>query len=196
MANNSWRSSSMDQQPSETLYYSSRENTNKGKIRECCMCGNVGFQERLFRCHRCHHRFQHIYCSRLYSDELEFDSVNVCDWCLDLQAKEKIQRQKRKAELQEMESGKAKEVAATEASAMKQSASVTIEKPRKANTKPTLKIHVKFVGSKERQPPSSLIQDCMLSSESCKNLPGSPRQSSPTKGGLGRRYKLLSDVLC
>jgi hypothetical protein len=183
MENNRWRSSSMDHQPDETPYYSFKKSTKQGKERECCMCGDVGFQESLFRCHRCQHRFQHIYCSRLYCDQLALDGVNVCDWCLDLGAKQNIQSHKRKVELQEMESRKVKEVGRS------------IEKP-KANAKPTAKLHVKFEGSKQNQP-SSLIQDCKLSTKSCRNLPGTdPPQSCPTKSGLGRRYKLLSDVLC
>lgn len=180
---NCWRLSRMDRQPNEAQYSSFRKCTKKGKERECCMCGDLGFQERLFRCHRCHHRLQHIYCSRLYSDQLEPDGVNVCDWCLDLEAKQKIQRHKRKFELQEMESRKANEVS-------------SIDKSKKGNTKPTFKPHVKFGGSKHRQQ-SSLIQDCKLSVKSCRNLPGTHRpQSSPTKSGLARRYKLLSDVIC
>jgi hypothetical protein len=25
----------------------------------CCMCGDVGFRDKLFRCNKCGHRFQH-----------------------------------------------------------------------------------------------------------------------------------------
>ena len=129
---------------------------------------------------------------------MESEGINVCDWCLDVQAKEKIERHKRKVEMQKMECGKGKEVATRSAStsAMKQPASVIMEKPRKGNPKPTLKLQVKFGGSKQNQPPSNLTQACKLSSESCRNLPRAPRQSSSTKGGLGRRYKLLSEVIC
>ncbi|KAK4723969.1 hypothetical protein R3W88_026748 [Solanum pinnatisectum] len=28
----------------------------------CSMCGDVGFPDKLFRCLKCHHRFQHSYC--------------------------------------------------------------------------------------------------------------------------------------
>lgn len=184
MENNSWRLSTMDHQPKK--YSNFRKCTKNGKLeRECCMCGDIGFQERLFKCYRCRYRFQHIYCSRLYSDELDPDGVNVCDWCLDLEAKQKIQSHKRKVEFQEMESRKTKEVA-------------SIDKSKKGNAKPTLKHHTKFEGSKQKQP-TGLIQDCKLSIKSCRNMPGTnphPPQSSLTKSGLGRRYKLLSDVLC
>eukprot|EP00253_Pinus_taeda_P034328 PITA_34328 len=193
MEKNSSRSNSVDLQANETQCCSSRNNTKKiRKGRECCMCGDVGFQESLFRCQRCNNRFQHRYCSKLYSDQLESDGLNVCDWCLDLEEKEKNQRQNRNVELEEMDSRNAKELAATEASAMKEAALVTTEKLRKANAKTTHKIRVKFGGNKQ---PSSPTQDCELSGESCRNVPCTSSQINPSKRGLGRRYKLLSDVL-
>ncbi|KAE8727499.1 hypothetical protein F3Y22_tig00005459pilonHSYRG00172 [Hibiscus syriacus] len=45
----------------------------------CCMCGDVGFPDKLFRCIKCLHRFQHSYCSNYYSDLAE--PVELCDWC-------------------------------------------------------------------------------------------------------------------
>ncbi|KAL2491259.1 hypothetical protein Adt_26887 [Abeliophyllum distichum] len=45
----------------------------------CCMCGDVGFPDKLFRCIKCCNRFQHSYCSNYYR---EFsDPIEVCDWC-------------------------------------------------------------------------------------------------------------------
>ncbi|RDX81339.1 hypothetical protein CR513_37986 [Mucuna pruriens] len=44
----------------------------------CCMCGDVGFPDKLFRCNKCHHRFQHSYCSNYYGGLTE---IEVCDWC-------------------------------------------------------------------------------------------------------------------
>ncbi|XP_010258893.1 PREDICTED: uncharacterized protein LOC104598497 [Nelumbo nucifera] len=53
----------------------------------CCMCGDVGFSDKLFRCIRCRHRFQHSYCSNYYN---EFSEANeLCDWC---QSEEKSAR--------------------------------------------------------------------------------------------------------
>ncbi|GMN56338.1 hypothetical protein TIFTF001_025455 [Ficus carica] len=43
------------------------------------MCGDVGFPDKLFRCNKCHHRFQHSYCSNYYSEYAE--PIQVCDWC-------------------------------------------------------------------------------------------------------------------
>ncbi|KAE9622077.1 hypothetical protein Lal_00032656 [Lupinus albus] len=44
----------------------------------CCMCGDVGFPEKLFRCNKCSHRFQHSYCSNYYG---ELPEIELCDWC-------------------------------------------------------------------------------------------------------------------
>ncbi|MFS7942566.1 hypothetical protein Hanom_Chr06g00489861 [Helianthus anomalus] len=32
----------------------------------CCMCGDVGFPDKIFRCIKCHHRFQHSYVLSTY----------------------------------------------------------------------------------------------------------------------------------
>ncbi|KAG5251411.1 hypothetical protein OIU76_007631 [Salix suchowensis] len=45
----------------------------------CCMCGDVGFPDKLFRCNKCCHRFQHSYCSNYYSEYSE--PIELCDWC-------------------------------------------------------------------------------------------------------------------
>ncbi|KAL0308960.1 UNVERIFIED_CONTAM: hypothetical protein Sradi_5838300 [Sesamum radiatum] len=45
----------------------------------CCMCGDVGFPDKLFRCSKCRHRFQHSYCSNYYRENAE--PIDVCDWC-------------------------------------------------------------------------------------------------------------------
>lgn len=45
----------------------------------CCMCGDVGFPDKLFRCNKCCNRFQHSYCSNYYSEFSE--PIELCDWC-------------------------------------------------------------------------------------------------------------------
>ncbi|KAL3743755.1 hypothetical protein ACJRO7_018941 [Eucalyptus globulus] len=45
----------------------------------CCMCGDVGFPEKLFRCNQCGNRYQHLYCSNYCSESSE--PVEQCDWC-------------------------------------------------------------------------------------------------------------------
>ncbi|KAM0015786.1 hypothetical protein Hdeb2414_s0020g00568201 [Helianthus debilis subsp. tardiflorus] len=47
--------------------------------RVCCMCGDVGFPDKIFRCIKCHHRFQHSYCSNYYVESSE--PPEFCDWC-------------------------------------------------------------------------------------------------------------------
>ncbi|KAI9078455.1 hypothetical protein K1719_026662 [Acacia pycnantha] len=44
----------------------------------CCLCGDIGFPDKLFRCNKCHHRFQHSYCSNYYGEVAE---IELCDWC-------------------------------------------------------------------------------------------------------------------
>ncbi|KAG5059809.1 hypothetical protein AAZX31_01G069800 [Glycine max] len=44
----------------------------------CCMCGDVGFPDKLFRCNKCRNRFQHSYCSNYYG---ELPDIELCDWC-------------------------------------------------------------------------------------------------------------------
>ncbi|KAM7472071.1 hypothetical protein LguiA_010254 [Lonicera macranthoides] len=53
----------------------------------CCMCGDVGFPDKLFRCNKCHYRFQHLYCSNYYTESSE--PIELCDWC---QSEGKISR--------------------------------------------------------------------------------------------------------
>ncbi|KAJ9563301.1 hypothetical protein OSB04_008461 [Centaurea solstitialis] len=47
--------------------------------RICCMCGDVGFPDKIFRCINCHNRFQHSYCSNYYNQSS--DPPEICDWC-------------------------------------------------------------------------------------------------------------------
>ncbi|KAH9627458.1 hypothetical protein KSS87_006149 [Heliosperma pusillum] len=49
--------------------------------RVCCMCGDVGFPDKLFQCSRCFFRLQHSYCSNYYHGN-ESSSTTLCDWCL------------------------------------------------------------------------------------------------------------------
>ncbi|KAK9056278.1 hypothetical protein SSX86_027368 [Deinandra increscens subsp. villosa] len=51
--------------------------------RVCCMCGDVGFPDKIFRCINCHHRFQHSYCSNYYrsSESSSSELPERCDWC-------------------------------------------------------------------------------------------------------------------
>ncbi|XXG75846.1 hypothetical protein AAC387_Pa08g0330 [Persea americana] len=53
----------------------------------CCMCGDVGFPEKLFQCSKCLSRFQHSYCTNYYEESL---GTSVCDWC---QSEERSVRQ-------------------------------------------------------------------------------------------------------
>ncbi|WVZ85870.1 hypothetical protein U9M48_032730 [Paspalum notatum var. saurae] len=45
----------------------------------CCMCGDHGLTEELFRCRGCRARLQHTYCSDLYPRAAAY---RRCNWCL------------------------------------------------------------------------------------------------------------------
>ncbi|XP_008795193.1 uncharacterized protein LOC103711006 [Phoenix dactylifera] len=45
----------------------------------CCMCGDHGLRQELFRCKVCLVRSQHKYCSNLYP---KAESYRACNWCL------------------------------------------------------------------------------------------------------------------
>ncbi|RZC68186.1 hypothetical protein C5167_031444 [Papaver somniferum] len=47
----------------------------------CCLCGDIGFPDKLFRCNKCCNRLQHSYCSNYYDDSASVVNVS-CDWCL------------------------------------------------------------------------------------------------------------------
>ncbi|XP_022924678.1 uncharacterized protein LOC111432109 [Cucurbita moschata] len=47
----------------------------------CCLCGDVGFPAKLFRCANCSNRFQHSYCSNFYCGESADPITRLCDWC-------------------------------------------------------------------------------------------------------------------
>ncbi|XP_020570716.1 uncharacterized protein LOC110017901 [Phalaenopsis equestris] len=48
----------------------------------CCMCGDIGFSDKLFQCLRCLYRFQHSYCSNYYREESSTEqTAGLCDWC-------------------------------------------------------------------------------------------------------------------
>ncbi|RWW77038.1 hypothetical protein BHE74_00014824 [Ensete ventricosum] len=45
----------------------------------CCMCGDPGLMQELFRCKLCLVRSQHRYCSDFYP---KAESYRTCNWCL------------------------------------------------------------------------------------------------------------------
>ncbi|GAV66809.1 hypothetical protein CFOL_v3_10319 [Cephalotus follicularis] len=58
------------------------------QVLECCMCGDCGLSNQLFKCKVCHFRSQHSYCSNRYP---KAESYGVCNWCLS-DTKEKSQK--------------------------------------------------------------------------------------------------------
>ncbi|KAK9148330.1 hypothetical protein Scep_007087 [Stephania cephalantha] len=59
----------------------------------CCMCGDIGFPHKLFRCTKCCNRFQHSYCSNYY-DQSFATAARVCDWCMSEERSMKVSSKK------------------------------------------------------------------------------------------------------
>ncbi|XP_031498926.1 uncharacterized protein LOC116263359 [Nymphaea colorata] len=55
------------------------ESAHRRNNKECCMCGDLGLPNALFRCGVCLFRSQHRYCSDLYP---KAESYRICNWCL------------------------------------------------------------------------------------------------------------------
>eukprot|EP00249_Psilotum_nudum_P009629 c22053_g1_i1 orf=184-798(-) len=61
--------------------------------KECTMCGDVGITNYMFQCKICHHRYQHLYCSRSYPN-LGSEKW-VCNWCMNANTNDHSQKQQR-----------------------------------------------------------------------------------------------------
>ncbi|KAL6010453.1 hypothetical protein ACLOJK_000885 [Asimina triloba] len=54
-------------------------------VKECCICGDVGFDHALLHCLSCGFRFQHTYCSGSYP---KIDMATWrCEWCIHEESK-------------------------------------------------------------------------------------------------------------
>ncbi|KAK3027706.1 hypothetical protein RJ639_042213, partial [Escallonia herrerae] len=134
----------------------------------CCMCGDVGFPDKLFHCIKCRNRFQHsyapspsssippnlhlhMYCSNYYSDSSV--TIELCDWC------------------QCEERSSAKQVGSS-----KKSDTGVITTNRSEYTGDKIKQHDREESTEKGKQPSTT---------------GAPSPRTTT-----RRYKLLKDVMC
>eukprot|EP01018_Ginkgo_biloba_P016514 Gb_04244 [translate_table: standard] len=150
-----------------------QNNTDFGGI-VCCICGDVGFQDQLFKCEKCLRRFQHSYCSSSYLQAGW--KIGVCEWCHyeDKRRTSGISCKRRNVE----ERGDLE----TQISAQEE------RKNGLENSKPSDHAVLGREGEEEsthaKCSKNSLVRD-----NKDKIAVGSPR---PTN----RRYKLLKDVLC
>ncbi|CAN6465851.1 unnamed protein product [Victoria cruziana] len=55
------------------------DSAHRRNHKECCMCGDLGLPNALFRCGVCLFRSQHRYCSDLYP---KAETYHICNWCL------------------------------------------------------------------------------------------------------------------
>ncbi|GAB2271023.1 hypothetical protein Dimus_005875 [Dionaea muscipula] len=137
----------------------------------CCMCGDVGFPDKLFHCTRCRWRFQHSYCSNYYGESSDDRFIEVCDWC---QSEER-----RRNTLKHGGSSKKTAMAA---------AVQGISDPRSEYSGVRIKLqnHDKEESGGSRS----------SSGEKGRNSGGSGGAGVPSPRTGTRRYKLLKDVMC
>ncbi|THF94539.1 uncharacterized protein LOC114320536 [Camellia sinensis] len=133
----------------------------------CCMCGDVGFPDKLFRCTKCHHRFQHSYCSNYYSESSE--PIEHCDWC---QSEERSSRS---------HGSSSKKCAAGNDSGSGGGAT-----NRSEYSGDKIKQH-----DRDESATTTTAATATATAEKGKNPSGAPSPRTTT-----RRYKLLKDVMC
>lgn len=164
--------------------------------KECSMCGDTGIHEDLFRCTRCHHRYQHIYCSRSYPN-LGSEKW-ICNWCLHeddkiQQDKELKQNVKRKAE--EIGDGSDKK---SPSSPVKDNSEPKTDRVVYASKESDLTIRTQVP---KRQRCNHPIEKTNITVEKSnvgrwRHVGKNRLQLNSSRGIAGRRYKLLADVLC
>ncbi|CAN6235841.1 unnamed protein product [Urochloa humidicola] len=137
-----------------------------GTATVCSMCGDVGFPEKLFRCARCRHRFQHSYCTNYYGDGAPaLAGSDTCDWCLS-----------------DVSAGKARWSSSSSSAAGKQHATGSQESSSTTSS-----------GGGSGRGGKQASGDHHHQQQQQAEAAG--RRATATRAA-GRRYKLLKDVLC
>ncbi|XP_068661175.1 PHD finger-containing protein 1-like [Aristolochia californica] len=152
--------------------------------KECCLCGDIGFSKDLILCPICGFRLQHTYCSRSYPG---IDMATWrCEWCVyDQEKREAGSKSSKPSELALDAVVQSPNTAPDGGEATEDTyASEEIKKARRKRD------------DDRRQTPNAGI-----SPKSKRHKSGSDRWrklncNSPSTRVIGRRYKLLADVLC
>ncbi|KAJ7527787.1 hypothetical protein O6H91_16G070800 [Diphasiastrum complanatum] len=164
---------------------------------ECTMCGDVGFSAELFQCSKCLHRLQHTYCSIGYPNITSKELI--CDWCYSEESKlanDKL-RSKRKMRRTEIDWHQYKDAldflldVAQQAGDGEHTVGEQVQNQVNCNKATTLN------QPETKRNRCGIKENDRRSPEKWKSVTKKKlRLSAPTKGIGGRRYKLLSDVLC
>ncbi|KAL7158462.1 hypothetical protein ABFS83_02G144900 [Erythranthe nasuta] len=143
----------------------------------CCMCGDVGFPDKLFRCSKCRNRFQHSYCSNYYSECR--GAIEVCDWC---QCEERNSHRHGGGG-----GGAANNISSSSASlrSNNNNNNSTIKSPSSSSAHAN-EVRSAYSGDKIKQ---HHREEGGAASEKAAGKTPSPRPTT-------RRYKLLKDVMC
>ncbi|XP_058109037.1 uncharacterized protein LOC131252189 [Magnolia sinica] len=143
----------------------------RSTTKECCLCGDIGFSNSLLPCPSCGFRFQHTYCSGSYP-KIDMETWR-CEWCLHDEAKKGGKAFKFLVEIPESSLPEREE----DQSPSNPNDEKRIRRRRESRD------YDKRRGNPKR--PKSF--------DRCRRL---NCNSSSSPRVIGRRYKLLADVLC
>ncbi|OVA11813.1 hypothetical protein BVC80_633g4 [Macleaya cordata] len=150
----------------------------------CCMCGDIGFSDKLFRCTKCCHRFQHSYCSNYYDESTVTSGAAAglfCDWCL---SEEKISTSTAKPAGNKKYSSPAgkKEIAAGSSSSSAAISNINIRSDH----------HDQYSGDQKIKQNDNKAEAATSADKAGNSTSG----TAPSPKTAGRRYKFLKDVMC
>ncbi|KAJ4965755.1 hypothetical protein NE237_017604 [Protea cynaroides] len=167
---------------------------------ECCMCGDYGLSNELFRCKICLFRFQHRYCSDLYP---KVESYRVCNWCLKRKGRQIMDRAHNSFSLSSAvnNSDKREEVEEEEKSKNRRNDGIVGVKAQRGS----LKLNLQSPTKKQRSPEQSSAARKRIIASGCleDTLRRTKSEEIPKTGsgiikqvfrGKVRRYKLLDEV--
>ncbi|RWR95791.1 hypothetical protein CKAN_02514700 [Cinnamomum micranthum f. kanehirae] len=142
-------------------------------IKECCLCGDIGFSSDLRLCPKCGFRLQHIYCSSSYPNT----DMNtwLCEWCLHDHEKKREPNKR----------GKPLDFLLEIAQSLPDQEPANGSEEKKTRRRKEDERRSRSTSNPKKHKPNDRWRK-----PTCSNSSSSPR------GGIGRRYKLLADVLC
>ncbi|KAG9443872.1 hypothetical protein H6P81_015212 [Aristolochia fimbriata] len=161
-------------------------------VKECCLCGDIGFSKDLVLCPICGFRLQHTYCSRSYPG-IDM-AMWRCEWCV-------YEQEKRDSGAKRVKPGElVSENAAVDLRDGDESASPAAADDGANASEETKKARRKRDDDR-RQAPAAPGACPKSKRHKSSGGGGSDRWrklncNSPSTRVIGRRYKLLADVLC
>ncbi|XP_043697813.1 uncharacterized protein LOC122648660 [Telopea speciosissima] len=140
----------------------------------CCMCGDVGFPDKIFHCNRCRYRFQHSYCSNYYNESSE--KIEMCDWC---------QSEERSGKHGGGMSSSRRSVAGQDGTGVSIHMNMNMNRSSEYSG-----------GGRIKQQQNEREDTTTTTTDKAGKSTSSGTTTAPSPRHSGRRYKLLKDVMC